>query len=125
LEAVQWPFVLQNADAVTVEDSVSLTNLQCYKPNHRTYSLRPATTVILATEVRPQISLLLGGLAVLHGLASCRPPHTESNPILFYCLKKISKTLCYLFIGLFVWLVADDWCWFVLREKYCWLVVGG
>jgi hypothetical protein len=19
--------------------------------------------------------------------------------------------------------VADGWCWFVLREKYCWLVV--
>jgi hypothetical protein len=26
---------------------------------------------------------------------------------------------------LFVWLVADGWCWFVLREKYCWLVAGG
>jgi hypothetical protein len=25
----------------------------------------------------------------------------------------------------FVWLVADDWCWFVLREKYCWLVAHG
>jgi hypothetical protein len=25
----------------------------------------------------------------------------------------------------FVWLVVDDWCCFVLREKYCWLVVGG
>jgi hypothetical protein len=23
---------------------------------------------------------------------------------------------------MFVWLVADGWCWFVLREKYCWLV---
>jgi hypothetical protein len=21
--------------------------------------------------------------------------------------------------------VADGWCWFVLREKYCWLIVGG
>jgi hypothetical protein len=21
--------------------------------------------------------------------------------------------------------VADDWCWFVLREKYCWLVGDG
>jgi hypothetical protein len=20
--------------------------------------------------------------------------------------------------------VADGWCWFVLREKYCWLVAG-
>jgi hypothetical protein len=27
--------------------------------------------------------------------------------------------------NLFVWLVADGWCWFVLREKYWWLVVGG
>jgi hypothetical protein len=26
--------------------------------------------------------------------------------------------------SLFVWLVADGWCWVVLREKYCWLVVG-
>jgi hypothetical protein len=26
--------------------------------------------------------------------------------------------------SLFVWLVADDWCWFVLREEYCWLVAG-
>jgi hypothetical protein len=23
---------------------------------------------------------------------------------------------------LFGWLVADGWCWFVLREKYYWLV---
>jgi hypothetical protein len=21
--------------------------------------------------------------------------------------------------------VADGWCWFVLREKHCWLVAGG
>jgi hypothetical protein len=27
--------------------------------------------------------------------------------------------------SLFGWLVADDWCWFVLREKYCWLVAAG
>jgi hypothetical protein len=27
--------------------------------------------------------------------------------------------------GLFVWLVADGWCWFVLREKYCRLVPDG
>jgi hypothetical protein len=25
----------------------------------------------------------------------------------------------------FGWLVADSWCWFVLREEYCWLVGGG
>jgi hypothetical protein len=28
-------------------------------------------------------------------------------------------------LSMFVWLVADGWCWSVLREKYCWLVVGG
>jgi hypothetical protein len=28
-------------------------------------------------------------------------------------------------ISLFGWLVANGWCWLVLREKYCWLVVGG
>jgi hypothetical protein len=21
--------------------------------------------------------------------------------------------------------LADGWCWFVLREEYCWLVAGG
>jgi hypothetical protein len=26
--------------------------------------------------------------------------------------------------SLFVWLVADGWCWFLLREKYYWLVAG-
>jgi hypothetical protein len=28
-------------------------------------------------------------------------------------------------ISMFVWLVADGWCWFVLREKYCWLIGCG
>jgi hypothetical protein len=28
-------------------------------------------------------------------------------------------------MSLFVWLVADGWCWFVLREKCWWLVAGG
>jgi hypothetical protein len=27
--------------------------------------------------------------------------------------------------SMFVWLVTDGWCWFVLREKYCWLIAGG
>jgi hypothetical protein len=26
---------------------------------------------------------------------------------------------------MFGWPVADGWCWFVLREEYCWLVAGG
>jgi hypothetical protein len=29
------------------------------------------------------------------------------------------------FPSLFGWLVADGWCWFVLREEYCWLVAAG
>jgi hypothetical protein len=28
-------------------------------------------------------------------------------------------------ISLFGWLVVDGWCWFVLREEYCWLVAAG
>jgi hypothetical protein len=27
--------------------------------------------------------------------------------------------------SLFGWLVAAGWCWFVLREQYCWLVADG
>jgi hypothetical protein len=27
--------------------------------------------------------------------------------------------------SLFGWLVADGWCWFVLRDEYCCLVAGG
>jgi hypothetical protein len=27
--------------------------------------------------------------------------------------------------SMFGWLVADGWCWFVLREEYCWLVTDG
>jgi hypothetical protein len=27
--------------------------------------------------------------------------------------------------SLFGWLVVDGWCWFVLREEYCWLIAGG
>jgi hypothetical protein len=29
------------------------------------------------------------------------------------------------YTSLFVWLVADGWGWFVLTEKYCWLVADG
>jgi hypothetical protein len=28
-------------------------------------------------------------------------------------------------MSLFGWLVADGWCWFVLKEEYCWLVADG
>jgi hypothetical protein len=37
----------------------------------------------------------------------------------FWSKKRCIKLL------LFGWLVADGWCWFVLREEYCWLIVGG
>jgi hypothetical protein len=40
--------------------------------------------------------------------------------------RKMAIDLGFLNINiLFVRLVADGWCWFVLREKYCWLVGGG
>jgi hypothetical protein len=32
----------------------------------------------------------------------------------------VSASTC----SLFGWLVADGWCWFVLKEEYCWLVAG-
>jgi hypothetical protein len=36
-----------------------------------------------------------------------------------------TTTVASIFSGqLFGWLVADGWCWFVLREEYCWLVAG-
>jgi hypothetical protein len=40
------------------------------------------------------------------------------------CRRRFAQLIFHDF-GLFVWLVADGWCWFVLREKYCWLVAGG
>jgi hypothetical protein len=40
-------------------------------------------------------------------------------------LLKMLKKMFATFFGLFGWLVADGWCWFVLREEYCWLLAGG
>jgi hypothetical protein len=39
--------------------------------------------------------------------------------------KNVLKIAIVLIFSLFVWPVADGWCWFVLREKYCWLVASG
>jgi hypothetical protein len=39
----------------------------------------------------------------------------------FWVSHWISPEIC----SLFGWLVADGWCWFVLREEYCWLVAAG
>jgi hypothetical protein len=51
-------------------------------------------------------------------------------PITEHCkrittLHDAKNAQCTDIFSLFVWLVADGWCWFVLREKYCWLVAGG
>jgi hypothetical protein len=27
--------------------------------------------------------------------------------------------------SVFGWPVTDGWCWFALREEYCWLIAGG
>jgi hypothetical protein len=42
-----------------------------------------------------------------------------------YCEKYGLYYYCSAFFSLFGWLVADGWCWFVLREEYCWLVAAG
>jgi hypothetical protein len=39
--------------------------------------------------------------------------------------KTVKKKLLAGIFSLFGWLVADGWCWFVLREEYCWLVAAG
>jgi hypothetical protein len=51
----------------------------------------------------------------------------ESVPALFTGLPNSTKTWKeeFLLVGLFVWLVASCWCWFILREKYCCLVADG
>jgi hypothetical protein len=38
-----------------------------------------------------------------------------------YLLPNHALAIC----SLFGWLVADGWCWFVLKEEYCWLVAAG
>jgi hypothetical protein len=37
----------------------------------------------------------------------------------------VTKFYASLYYSLFGWLVVDGWYWFVLREKYCWLVADG
>jgi hypothetical protein len=41
------------------------------------------------------------------------------------CTLNFFTIIIYQINSLFGWLVADGWCWFVLREEYCWLVAGG
>jgi hypothetical protein len=49
-------------------------------------------------------------------LAADVHPYVDEN-VMFICTDHICR--------LFGWLVADGWCWFVLREEYCWLVAAG
>jgi hypothetical protein len=50
------------------------------------------------------------------------PPLACTSPPLSLHIEKTERTDYSSSYGLFGWLVADDWCWFVVREKYCWLV---
>jgi hypothetical protein len=48
-------------------------------------------------------------------MCKCKRTYSTISPVI-QCLPSCQRV--------FVWLVADSWCWFVLREKYCWLVAG-
>jgi hypothetical protein len=49
-------------------------------------------------------------------------------PFSFFSAELVNSKVTFSFPpsrSLFGWPVADGWCWFVLREEYYWLVVGG
>jgi hypothetical protein len=48
-------------------------------------------------------------------------PPVDSGPYVYCCLPSV---FCTLPVSPFGWLVADGWCWFVMREEYCCLLVG-
>jgi hypothetical protein len=48
------------------------------------------------------------------------PPASQSVQLVVDSARRAASTN-----SLFGWLVADGWCWFVVREEYCWLVVDG
>jgi hypothetical protein len=56
-----------------------------------------------------------------HQFFSTSPHLKRDQNLLIYCLSIPSLNI----YSMFGWLVADGWCWFVLREKYCWLVADG
>jgi hypothetical protein len=56
---------------------------------------------------------------VAHGASDSAQKHLFVIMLLVAYQKSITA------ISLFVWLVADGWCWFVLRGKYYWLIAGG
>jgi hypothetical protein len=48
------------------------------------------------------------------------PVTHEFGPLVLHLLK--IRPVIRRFKSLFGWLVADGWCWFVLKEEYCWLI---
>jgi hypothetical protein len=50
---------------------------------------------------------------------------SEREPVIGYDRTKAMISQLSVESSLFGWLVADGWCWFVLREEYCWLAAGG
>jgi hypothetical protein len=49
----------------------------------------------------------------------------NERAICVFTSRKVIASLLQKSSSLFGWLVADGWCWFVLREEYCWLVAAG
>jgi hypothetical protein len=112
---------------------------------HRVYG--PKLIVVEATKVCPWTNVVENSTCMLQlrarHLLPCICSHASHHQLIPQChalfLLQLhwflpqSHALMEQFIGwqglwpttsLFVWLVADGWCWFVLRE-YCWLVADG
>jgi hypothetical protein len=51
--------------------------------------------------------------------------HLRASVAQSYSTSDLFRLLILFWRPPFVWLVADGWCWFVLRGKYCWLVADG
>jgi hypothetical protein len=71
--------------------------------------------VLISTETFPSIAADAVYLDIIH------QQHYQGFNIYHINSKRSNRRTD----SLFVWLMADGWCWFVLREKYCWLVAGG
>jgi hypothetical protein len=62
--------------------------------------------------------------------AAATPSRSQSSPPPGCPISPVKCSVSRLFIfflttSLMGWLVADGWCWFVLRQEYCWLLAGG
>jgi hypothetical protein len=64
-------------------------------------------------------------IQITHRAAAVHHPSTRKRDGVTQVHKPCrAQRLCPDTTSLFGWLVADGWCWFVLREEYCWLVAG-